>query len=121
MSDSWKDILSKLPGDIDPETFMKYLNGQLPDDQRHEVEKILLQNDFASEAMEGLQSMKRKENISSIVDHLNYDLRKKLIKKNFRRKKLPLKNQPWIYISLLIILLLIVLGYYLIHKLSQPS
>ena len=116
MAGNLKDILSNLPGDVDPETLMLYLQNKLPEEKKHEVEKMLLENEFADEALEGLKEFSDKKQINFLVEQLNADLRKKLDKKKQRREKLRFKDQPWLYISLLIILLLIIIGYTIIHK-----
>lgn len=119
MSEDLKNILSNLSKDVDQETLLKYLNNQLSDEQRHEVEKKMLANDFTDDAMEGLQQIRNKEKISSFVDQLNRDLQKKLEKKKNRREKLRFKNQPWLYIAIFIILLLIVISYVVIQRMLQ--
>jgi hypothetical protein len=119
MLENYKDILSHLSKDIDQETLLLYLQNKLSAEKRHEVEKQLLGNEFADDAMEGLQSIKDKQQISYIVEMLNLDLKKKLDKKKLRREKMKIKDQPWLYISLLIFILLIVLTYVVIRRLQQ--
>jgi len=77
--------------------------------------------DFTDDAMEGLQEIKNKENISSLVEQLNRDLHKKLEKKKKKREKLRFKDQPWLYVAIVIILLLIVLSYIVIHRMLQEG
>ncbi|MCW3119970.1 MAG: hypothetical protein JWM28_4052 [Chitinophagaceae bacterium] len=116
MTGNLKDILSNLSVDVDQETLILYLQDKLPEEEKHEVEKILLQNEFADEALEGLKEFSDKKQIQSLVEQLNADLRRKLHKKKQRRENLRLKDQPWLYISLLIILFLIIIGYLIVHK-----
>lgn len=119
MSDNLKDILSHLSTRVDQETLLKYLQGQLSEEQKHEVEKQMLSSSFNEEAMEGLQEFRNKEKLSLLVDQLNRDLKKKLLKKKQRREKLRLEGQPWLYITLIIILILIVISYMIIHRMMQ--
>ena len=116
MQDNLKDILSHLSTEIDQETLLKYIQGQLTEEQKHEVEKKMQASDFNIDALEGLQEIKNKEKISFFVEQLNRDLRKKLDKKKRQREKLKIKDQPWLYIALIIILLLIVLSYIIIQR-----
>ena len=116
MTGNLKDILSNLSGDVDQETLILYLQNKLPEDKKHEVEKLLLENEFADEALEGLKEFSDKRQIGLLVEQLNADLRRKLEKKKQRREKLRFKDQPWLYISLLIILFLIIIGYLIVHK-----
>ncbi|RYY52907.1 MAG: hypothetical protein EOO09_19865 [Chitinophagaceae bacterium] len=120
MDKKLKDILSNLNPDVDQETLMAYLQGQLQAEQRHEVERQLAGNDFDSDAMDGLQELQDKKKISSIVEQLNRDLKKKTERKKQRRKKLELPNQNWLWISAMILLLLIVFSYLIIHKMRNP-
>ena len=119
MSEKLKDILSHLSTEVDQETLLKYLEGRLSDEQRHEIEKKMLGSEFTDDAMEGLQEIKNKQRISSLVDQLNRDLHNKLEKKKKRREKFRFKDQPWLYIALVIILLLIVLSYMVIYRMLQ--
>jgi len=118
MSDNLKDILSNLSHDIDQEMLLQYLQNKLPEEKKHEVEKNLLDNDFAEDALEGLRQFENSQQINSLVDQLNADLRKKLEKKKKFREKLRLKEQPWIYITAIIILMLIIIAYIVVrHRL----
>ena len=119
MPDNLKDILSHLSTDIDQETLLLYLQDKLSDEKKHEVEKKLLDNEFASDAMEGLQEFKDKQQVSYIVEMLNRDLKKKTEKKRLRREKLKMKDQSWLYISLIIIILLVIISYIIVHKSMQ--
>ena len=119
MPDRLKDILSNLSTEVDQETLLKYLEGRLSDEQKHDVEKKMLASDFSDDAMEGLQEIKNKREILSVVEQLNRDLHKKLEKKKKQREKFRFKDQPWLYIAIVIILLLIVLSYVVIHRMLQ--
>jgi len=119
MPDNLKDILSHLTTDIDQETLLLYLQDKLSAEKKYEVEKTLSENEFANDAMEGLQQFGDKKQIAYMVEMLNRDLKKKLEKKIERREKLKLKDQSWLYITILIFLLLIVLSYMIIHRMMQ--
>jgi hypothetical protein len=114
--DNYKDILSHLSTEVDQETLLLYLQGKLSEEKKHEVEKHLLANEFADEAMEGLQEIRDKQQIDYMVEMLNRDLKKKLEKKKQRREKMRVKDQPWIYFAILIFILLMVLCYMVVTK-----
>ena len=116
MSENYKDILSNLSTSVDQETLLLYLKGKLTEEKKHEVEKMLNQDKFDDDALEGLQEIKDKEQIQYMVEMLNRDLKKKTAKKKLRRKKMNIKYQPWLYISILILILLIVLSYFVIYR-----
>jgi len=119
MPDRLKDILSHLSTEVDQETLLKYLEGRLSEEQKHEVEKKMLASEFGDDAMEGLQEIKNKKDLSSLVEQLNRDLHKKLEKKKQRREKFRIKDQPWLYITIVIILLLIVLSFVVVYRMLQ--
>jgi hypothetical protein len=119
MPGNYKDILSHLSTEVDQETLLLYLQNKLTEEKKHEVEKKLLDNEFADDAMEGLQQFKDKQQVAYMVEMLNRDLKTKLEKKKKRREKMQLKDQPWLYISIFILLLLIIISYIVIHKSLQ--
>ncbi len=121
MNDNLKDILSSLSTEVDQETLLLYLQGKLSEEKKHEVEKKILNNEFADDAMEGLQQFKNKHDLSVLVEQLNRDLHNKLEKKKMRRFKLEIKNESLIYFAVVIIILLIVISYYVIHKYMQQQ
>lgn len=119
MSDNYKDILSNLSKDVDQQTLLLYLQGKLSEEKKHEVEKQLLQSDFEDDAVEGLQEFKDKEQLQYMVEMLNRDLKKRTEKKKKRQEKMRIPDQPWVYISILILLLLIVLSYIVVTRLLK--
>ena len=116
MSEDLKDILSNLNPEIDQETLLRYLQGKLSAEEQHKVEKQVMDSEFEADAMEGLQGMKDKKNISFLIEQLNSDLKKKTEKKKKFRKKLELSLDPWVIIAIVIILILAVISYIVIHK-----
>jgi hypothetical protein len=119
MQNNLKDILSHLTTDIDQETLLLYLQDKLPAERKHEVEKTLASNEFANDALEGLQQFGDKKQIAFMVEMLNRDLKKRVEKKKQRRDKLKLKDQSWLYIAIFIFILLIALSYMIIHRMLQ--
>ncbi len=119
MSENYKDILSHLSTEVDQETLLLYLQDKLSEEKKHEVEKKLMENEFANEALEGLQQFKDKQQVTYTVEMLNRDLKKKLEKKKKHREKMRIKDQPWLYISIIILIFLIVISYVVIRRLLQ--
>lgn len=121
MKDNLKDILSNLSKQLDQDLLLKYLSGQLSEEQKHEVERSLMANDFDNDALEGLQQLSNKENIPFIVEQINRDMRKKLERKRRRRRKMQFRDQPYVYVAILIILILVVLSYFVIQRLAESN
>ncbi|OLE69890.1 MAG: hypothetical protein AUG74_08185 [Bacteroidetes bacterium 13_1_20CM_4_60_6] len=120
MSDNLKDILSNLNPDIDQETLLLYLQGRLSAEKQHELEKQIIDSEFDSDAVEGLQYFNDKKNISDLINQLNKDLKKRTEKKKRAREKLQLSFEPWILITILLLLALVIISYVIIkHQLHQ--
>ncbi|MDQ6608651.1 MAG: hypothetical protein M3Y85_02395 [Bacteroidota bacterium] len=117
MNENLKDILSNLHSEVDQETLLNYLQGKLSTGEQHELEKNLLNDDFETDALEGLEGFKDKRNIQSLIAQLNGDLKKKTKKKSWRLRP-EVKLEPWLLIAIILILLIAVLGYFIIHKMQ---
>jgi anti-sigma factor RsiW len=116
MSDDLKDILSNLNKDIEQDKLLDYLNKKLSASEAHELEKQMADDEFMNDAVEGLENFKNKKDLSSLVEQLNNDLKKQTAKKKLRKEKRKLKEQPWLYITLVILLLLVIVCYVVIKK-----
>ncbi len=121
MNENMKDILSHLSTDIDQETLLLYLQGKLSAEQQHKLEKELLDSDFETDAVEGLQQFKDQGKIQFVVEQLNRDLKKKTARRKAYKEKWQIKTEPWLLIGIVIILILIVLSYVIIHNILQQS
>jgi hypothetical protein len=116
MNDNLKDILSNLNKEIEQEKLLDYLNKQLPTADAHDVEKQMTDDPFVNDAVEGLSNFSDKKNVAAYVEQLNYDLQKKLLIKKARKEKRKLKEEPWVYFTIVLLLLLCVLGYVLVKR-----
>ena len=116
MSQSLKDILSHLSTDVDQETLLQYLQGTLTPEKQHELEKQLLDNEFAADALEGLQQFEDRSQIAAYTEQLNRELKKKTSRTKSYRRKRRVQAEPWLIIALIIILLLIAISYLIIHQ-----
>ena len=126
MDDKLSDILSNSNKDIDNQKLMDYLSGKLSAEEKHEIEKQMADSDFVNDAVEGLEDVKNKKDLSLFVEQLNTNLHKQLDKKKKRKQKRTLKDQPWLYLAVIILLLLIVVCFivikkYLDNKNTQPK
>lgn len=116
MQENLKDILSNLSTEVDQETLLLYLEGKLSSAQQHEVEKKMMNNEFASDAMEGLQSFKDEQHLQLLVDQLKKDLRVKTAKKKVTIEKRKIKLDSWVIITIVLILVLAAISYFIISK-----
>ena len=116
MQEKLKDILSHLSQKINQETLLQYLQSQLTPEKKHELEKQLVDNPFASDALEGLSQVRDKRQIQFMIELLNRDLKKKTERRKKRRDQLRLPDQSTLYIAIIIFLLLIVISFFIIYR-----
>lgn len=119
MSKDLLNILSNSNKDIDNQKLMDYISGKLSHQDKHEVEQWMIDNNFESEALEGLQSLKDKKHLQLYVDQLNKELNKYLQQKKQRRDRRKIKEIPWSYLSIALVLMLIVIAYFIIQRLGK--
>ncbi len=114
-----KDILSQMSPDIDQETLLLYLQGKLSPEKQHELERQILDNEFAADAIDGLQDFGDKKKLALVVEQLNNDLKKRTSRKKARRLK-TLQTEPWLLLALAIILVLVVICYFILFRHMNP-
>ncbi|MEA3426582.1 MAG: hypothetical protein U9R46_10070 [Bacteroidota bacterium] len=101
--------------ELNSEELLRYLHGQSTEEERFAIEKQMADSDFVNEAIEGLQHFKDPEQVKLYMEQLNRQLQKQTDKKLLRRNKRKLKDQNWLTVAILAVLLLCVAGYLLIH------
>ncbi|HEX9510278.1 MAG TPA: hypothetical protein VF939_07330 [Puia sp.] len=116
MNNDLLNILSNSNKDIDNQQLMDYLSGKLSAEEKFAVEKMMADNEFMNDAMEGLSTIGNKKDIQVYVDELNASLQKSLQKKKQRRLKRKLREGPWGYFAILLIILLCIAGYLIVKK-----
>ncbi len=101
--------------EIDQQKLLDYLEDKLSPEEKHEIEKLLVDSDFDSDAAEGLEQVQDKRKLPVVVNELNKRLVKKLSE---RRKKLLKKKSPELItpVAATIIILLLVLMFYVLLK-----
>ena len=119
MNNDLLNILSNSNKDIDNQKLMDYLSGKLNEQEKHEVEKWMVDNDFENEAVEGLQQMAGNKKLEGYVDQLNKELHHYIEQKKDRREKRRINNPFWVYVAIALILAIIVLAYMVITRLNQ--
>ena len=115
------NILSNNNKDIDNQKLMDYLNGELSESEKNEVERWIADNEFAEDAVEGLQEFPSTLHLKQQVNILNRELRKTLDKKRLKRSRRKLFDNRWALISLVLVLVLAVIGYLVIRFLHTKT
>lgn len=117
MNKDWLNILSNSNKDIDNQQLMDYLSGKLSGEALHELERSMADNEFLNDAVEGLQQVKNKKDMQTYVDELNAAMLHNLDKKKKRRLRRRLKEEPWTYLAIVLVLGLCLLAYFFIRHL----
>lgn len=116
MSKDLLNILSNSGKDIDNQQLMDYLAGKLSGEQKHEVEKLMADNEFMNDAIEGLEEVKNKRDINLYVDQLNRELQKKIQQKKAKKQKRRLLQQRWVYAAIILILAIVIATWLMIVR-----
>ncbi|HLX91894.1 MAG TPA: hypothetical protein VKR32_09435 [Puia sp.] len=116
MSNDLIDILSNDDEKIDYQKLVDYLNGDLGDAEKHEIERMMTNSQMINDAVEGLQHLRNKKNLGIYVEQLNKNLQHHLAQKRQQRKSKHLTQYPWIYFTIVLILLLCVVAFVIIRK-----
>jgi anti-sigma factor RsiW len=115
MSDDLLNILSNSNKDINNQKLMDYLSGKLSADEKHDFEKDLVDSEMMNDAVEGLEKFKNKD-VSALVEQLNTNLHKQLEKKKSKKLKRQIRDLPWLYLSIILILIIILISFLVIKK-----
>ena len=104
------DILSRKQVGIDNDTLEKYLSGQLSDEARHQVEKVLQEGDeLEEEAWDGWQNAADKKELVKHAHEINLRLNQQLGATTKRKRRRPIKDLPvtWLVFGLLLVVIFI--------------
>lgn len=121
MSD-FKDIWTEDEGaeqGLSEEQLMAYLEGRLPEAERHEVEALLSSEGMESDALEGLQSLGAGE-AQAMKRHLNAGLQQALKSKK-RRKRRGIADSRWTLLTIVLLLLLAIVCFGVMWLLKHPT
>ena len=116
MSDDLLNILSNSNKDIDNQKLMDYLSDKLSPEEKHELEKKLIDSEIMSDAVEGLEKFKNVKELDTFVAQLNNNLKKQLGKRALKKERRTIKDLPWLYFTIILIVLIILIGFFVIWK-----
>ncbi|KYP13386.1 hypothetical protein [Flavihumibacter sp. CACIAM 22H1] len=113
------NILTNSNKDIDNQLLMDYISGKLSHADRHTVEEWLQENEFEADALEGLEAFGNKDELQRYVVQLNKELKNYLQSKKQRREKKRIRENPWTFLAVLLILLFLVLAYIVLQMITR--
>ena len=117
MNPNLKNILKHLKPAPQEEELLRYLNKELTTEDQHKVEEYLNDDDFYDDAVEGLEMVSEKTDLSGLVADLNKKLDTQL-KKKAKRRRTKIPPQTFTIVTVIIILLLAVVAYFILKKLG---
>jgi hypothetical protein len=109
-----KNILSQ-GSDPNEEALKRYLAGSSSEEERFMIEHQMTDEAFMNDAVEGLQNFKDPKVMQDYVNKLNKELLKQTVKKKRSKLKRHIEDQHWTLLSVIIIIILCILGYFVIH------
>lgn len=102
-----------------PQKWLDYLEGKLPPDEERELEEEIARSEFLRDAMEGLRPIQGTVDLPKVVQQLNQQLGRQLSAQKNKRARRSLPSQQWVWVSILVILTVCLLGYYLYSRLHR--
>ena len=102
---------------VPDQKILDYISGKLSGDELHEFEALMLDSEILNDAVEGLEKIKEHSDPEEMAQKLNKQFKKQLHKKVLRPGQKSIKEMNWIYLVILVILLLIVAGFFVVQRL----
>lgn len=121
MNNDVTNIPNEGQGPVDDKKLMEYLYEQLSKQESHDLEALMADDPFVSDAVEGLAEFSDKKNLDGFVEQLNRDLQKQLDKKKKRREKRKLPDQQWTFVAIVVLLLICTIAYFVIKRQRQET
>jgi ABC-type bacteriocin/lantibiotic exporter with double-glycine peptidase domain len=115
-----KDILSDNDEHLNEDDLLRYLEGSLSEEDKQAFEKKIEASGFINDAVDGLKTVKNKQDINEYVYQLNKNLEKQLALKKQRKEKRTIKNIQWVILTAFVIFIICIIGYLLIHFYRKP-
>lgn len=109
---SLQEIWNDGKGRLSEEKLQAYLHGILSKEEEREIELLLSEENMESDALEGLQQLSA-ESTKSSVHKINRKLHQLTHKR--KRRTRPFTENKWTWLAVVIVLLLVVLGYFVLH------
>ena len=119
MSDAWKALLDRHP-EISHDRLLAYLEGRLDEKESHEVERLMADSAFMSEAMEGLAQVGDRKKLSPILAELNRELQRSVGAGKGKGRGRTAAFPGWLLLATLLIVALAVLGYIVYRMYTSP-
>lgn len=116
MNENLLNILSHSNKDIDNQKLMDYISNSLSEEERYELEKALLDSEPENDAIEGLQQFTNPQDALKLAEELNRALQRQLQKKEAVKEKRRLKEAPWLYVAIALIIVVALIAFFIIRK-----
>ncbi len=97
------------------EKILKFLSGDLSEEEKAKLELELESDDFAKEALEGLNQINQ-QSLPTTLHQINADLKKQLRKRH--KKSMKIITPSWIYITFTILIIAAIAAYFIIKMLK---
>ena len=97
------------------EKILKFLSGDLSEDDLKKIEAELDSDEFTKDALEGLVQMNQNA-LPNTLHQINADLKKQLRKRH--KKSMKIITPSWIYITFTILIIVAITAYFILKMLK---
>jgi hypothetical protein len=116
------NILKDQEVPIDNQQIIEYLQGELKEESLHNLEAIELDDPLMQDAMEGLRMLDKPASLQSMTKGLDQQLQQNIrAQKGRQRKVFSYKEHGWILMTVVTILILILIAFFVIYRIRHQS
>ncbi len=105
-------------GVVTEEALIAYLRNELSPEEKQQLEKLLLEDPFARDALEGLQASTNQTSVTTSITSLNKKVRERSGLKERKKLQIHWVNYAW---AAVLIGLLIGIGFIMVNFLNKPA
>jgi hypothetical protein len=114
------NILENHEVPIENQQLIDYLQGQLQANAQHHLEASEQDDPLLKDALEGLSMVDDKSRLNGVAGDINQHLQQRLAQQKIKRRKAGRwKDQDWILMSVITLIVLVVVCYLIIRRLHH--
>ena len=93
-----------------------YLNNNLSEEERYRLEESMMEDSFEADALEGLQQVNKKE-LNAVQQNIRKYIRNNISKRK-KYRDTTILFPGWIMLAIILLIGIVVIGFFIIHRLS---
>lgn len=104
---------------LSQQQLLDYVEGKLPEEQRHRVEAHVAGCQMCSDALDGLQQVRHTADVPGLVKKIHHEVRREL--KHRRGKPRPVRTYLWYSTLIAIILLILLIAFFTLYFIQRQQ